>query len=185
MDTDLDWQQFLEKGDNNSFSIIYNHYVDELYSYGVHLGFQDEMCKDAIQDVFYKLYISRKDLHHIRNLSKYIFKFYKNRLIDITRKDARTEYLDLLNEDFPIQVTVLEEMIEIENLEILRKKLELLLNSLSGQQREAVYMKYMQGLSYEKIGKVLGINTDSVRKLMCRTIKKLREQAGMINGKNV
>ncbi|MDR2774828.1 MAG: RNA polymerase sigma factor [Tannerella sp.] len=177
MDTDLCWQQFLEKGDNNSFSVIYSNYVDELYSYGIHLGFQDETCRDAIQDVFYKLYISRENLHHIKNLSTYIFKSYKNRLIDITRRDARTEGLDPFNEDFPIQVTVLEEIIDIEDSEILKKKAESLLNSLSGQQREAIYMRYMHELSYEEIGTVLGISADSVRKLMYRAIKKLRGQA--------
>ncbi|MDR1221274.1 MAG: RNA polymerase sigma factor [Tannerella sp.] len=178
MDTDLYWQQFLEKGDNNSFSIIYNHYVDELYSYGVHLGFQDEICKDAIQDVFYKLYISRKKLHHIKKLSAYIFKFYKNRLIDITRKNERTENIDSFDGDISIQNTILDDIIDVENLETVKKKVKSLLDKLSKQQREMIYMKYIYGLNYEEISKVLGINTDSVRKFMCRTMKKLREQAG-------
>ena len=70
---DLNWKSFVEKGDEPSFSIIYNNHVDDLYSYGVGLGFQKEMCKDAIQDTFYKLYISKDKLSCIENITGYIF----------------------------------------------------------------------------------------------------------------
>ena len=59
---DINWKQFIEKGDETSFSTLYNRYVDDLFSYGMSLGFQKETCKDAIQDTFYKLYISRAKL---------------------------------------------------------------------------------------------------------------------------
>jgi len=57
---DLNWRTFLEKGDEASFSVIYDNLLDDLYSYGVSLGFQEETCKDGIQDIFYKLYISSR-----------------------------------------------------------------------------------------------------------------------------
>ena len=44
--------------DDLSFSIVYDTYVEVLYAYGIHLGFRDELCKDAIQDVFYNIFIN-------------------------------------------------------------------------------------------------------------------------------
>src|SRR5690554_2842036 len=73
------WKNFLEKGDEFSFSIIYNKYVEELYAYGISLGFQKENCKDAIQDVFIKIFLDRNNISKIENKSGYIFRSYKNR----------------------------------------------------------------------------------------------------------
>lgn len=58
MNTDLIWKKFIDKKDDLSFSIVYDTYVEVLYAYGIHLGFRDELCKDAIQDVFYNIFIN-------------------------------------------------------------------------------------------------------------------------------
>jgi len=76
---DTNWKRFLEKGDEPSFSFIYNTHADDLYAYGISLGFQKETCKDAIQDTFYKLYISKDNLKHVENVTAYIFKHFKYR----------------------------------------------------------------------------------------------------------
>ena len=53
------------KGDNNAFSSIYNKYVDELFAYGIGLGFERETLKDAIQDTFFKFYTNKKQLEGV------------------------------------------------------------------------------------------------------------------------
>ncbi len=105
---DLSWRSFVEKGDEPSFSFVYNNHVDDLYSYGISLGFQKETCKDAIQDTFYKLYISKDNLGHIKNITAYIFKSFKHRLIDLSRKSIKEEALDSITESFTVQITVLD-----------------------------------------------------------------------------
>lgn len=173
---DLSWRSFVERGDEPSFSIIYNNHVDDLYSYGVSLGFQKEMCKDAIQDTFYKLYISKNNLSHIKNITAYIFKSFKYRLIDLSRKNIKEEALDSITESFTVQVTVLDNIIDSEKTEFLKKKVTSLLNGLTDNQREIVYLKYMIGLSHREIADVMSIREESARKLLYRTMEKLREQ---------
>ncbi|MGP1420810.1 MAG: RNA polymerase sigma factor [Tannerella sp.] len=176
MNIDLIWQKFLQGGDDRSFSAIYNEYVDELYSYGIQWGFRDEICKDAIQDVFYKMYISRNSLKQIKNPAAYLLKSYRYRLIDILRKEVKTQYIDLSDHFFISENNILEQIIDAEESNLLKSKVEKLLNRLSGQQREALYMKFSLGLGYDEIGEILNINSDSVKKLIYRTMKKLREQ---------
>ncbi|MEA5127503.1 MAG: sigma-70 family RNA polymerase sigma factor [Proteiniphilum sp.] len=173
---DLSWRSFVEKGDESSFSIIYNKHVDDLYSYGISLGFQKEMCKDAIQDTFYKLYISKDKLSQIQNITAYIFKSFKHRLIDLTRKNIKEETLDAITESFTVQVTVLDNIIDNEKTEILKKKVISLLNGLTDNQREVVYLKYMIGLEHKEIADIMNIREESARKLLYRTMEKLREQ---------
>jgi RNA polymerase sigma factor (sigma-70 family) len=173
---DLSWMNFVEKGGESSFAIIYNNHVDDLYSYGVSLGFEKEMCKDAIQDVFYKLYISRDNLRHIKNITAYIFGSFKHRLIDLHRKNIRGETLESATESFAVHVTVLDNIIDSEDAEILKKKVSSLLNGLTANQREIIYLKYMIGLEHKEIADVLDIREESARKLLYRTMEKLRQQ---------
>ncbi|SEA25545.1 MULTISPECIES: RNA polymerase sigma factor [Proteiniphilum] len=173
---DLSWRSFVEKGDEPSFSIIYNNHVDDLYSYGISLGFQKEMCKDAIQDTFYKLYISKDNLSYVKNVTAYIFKSFKHRLIDLSRKKIKEETLESVAESFTVQVTVLDNIIDSEDAEILKKKVTSLLNGLTPNQREVVYLKYMIGLGHKEIADVLDIREESARKLLYRTMEKLRQQ---------
>lgn len=173
---DLNWKNFLEKGDEASFSVIYNNHVDDLYSYGIGLGFQKEMCRDAMQDIFYKLYISKDNLRSIENVTAYIFKSFKHRLIDLSRRKIREENIEFVAESFTTNVTVLDNIIDSENAEILKKKVSSLLNGLTANQREIVYLKYMIGLGHKEIADVLDIREESARKLLYRTMEKLRQQ---------
>lgn len=170
------WMNFVENGDEKSFSVIYNKHVDDLLSYGVSLGFQKEMCKDAIQDTFYKLYISKHNLSHIKNITAYIFKSFKYRLIDMSRKNIREEPIVPIAEFFAVNVTVLDDMIDSEEADILKKKVNLLLEGLTSKQREVVYLKYMIGLQHKEIADMLDIHEESARKLLYRTMDKLRKQ---------
>ena len=176
MNMDKLWQKFLKYGDDHSFSLIYISHIDKLYSYGIHLGFHSEECKDAIQDVFYKLYLSSENLSRVNYIAAYLFTSLKNRLIDISRKDSKIQKVELINQSFSIDVTILDDIIDAEKAVILKNKVDELLASLTPQQREAVYLRYMHDLNYNEISELLDINPDSARKLMFRAMKKLREQ---------
>lgn len=179
------WNIFLKTGDKKSFSIIYDHYVDILYSYGLHLGFEEEVCKDAIQDVFYKLYTSHEKLEHVKNHTAYLFRSLRNRLIDLIRREKRTDNIEQIGEKFSINVTVLDDIIDTETANLLKEKVENMLKKLSGQQREAVYMRYMLELEYKEISDLLEIKPESARKLIYRAMEKLREQIKSENSENM
>ena len=92
------FQRFVD-GDDAAFTFIYNKYVDLLLQYGRSLGFEKEVLKDAIQDVFVKLYLNRRNLSEVRNLKYYLFRSLKNNLLDMLKvlKDA--------NLDIPVRET--------------------------------------------------------------------------------
>lgn len=168
------WKSFKEKGEERYFSVIYNRLVDDLFFYGISMGFQKESCKDAIQDTFYKLYVSRERLQEVHNITSYIFKMFKNRLLYIKSQNREKETIEQHADTFSIQVTILDELINSEKKEFVKNKIEQMLNGLSEHQKEMVYLKYMIGLQHKEIGEILGIREDSARKQLHRIIKKLR-----------
>lgn len=175
------WKEFIEKTDEDCFSVIYEKCTDTLFSYGVSMGFQKEPCKDAIQDIFYQLYISKDNLTHVQNITAYIFKVFKHRLLHITCKTKEEESIDLHTNLFTLQVTALDFIIDSERKEIIKNKIELLLNSLSNKQKEVVYLKYIIGLQHKEISQILGIREDSARKQLYRAIEQLRKFASENN----
>lgn len=170
------WKNFLEKGDEFSFSLIYNKYVEELYAYGISLGFQKENCKDAIQDVFIKIFLDRNNISKIENKSGYIFRSYKNRLIDLKKKNNNKDNIDSVEDKFTIEVTILDNLIETEIANIVKEKIKKLLESITPNQREVVYLKYVVGLQHSEIAEILGIHEESARKLLYRAMEKLRNK---------
>lgn len=170
------WKNFLEKGDEFSFSLIYNKYVEELYAYGISLGFQKENCKDAIQDVFIKIFLDRNNISKIENKSGYIFRSYKNRLIDLEKKNNNKDNIDSVEDKFTIEVTILDNLIDTETANIVKEKIKKLLESITSNQREVVYLKYVVGLQHSEIAEILGIHEESARKLLYRAMEKLRNK---------
>ena len=54
------------------------------------------------------------------------------------------------------------------------------MNSLSIRQKEAIYLKYTEGLSYQEISEVLEIDIASVRTLVYRGIKRIKRKHRII-----
>jgi DNA-directed RNA polymerase specialized sigma24 family protein len=69
-------------------------YADQLLSYGTGLGFERETLKDAIHDVFCKLYADKRFLMNVKSLRSYLFRSLRNRLINIYRSQTNTIGLD-------------------------------------------------------------------------------------------
>lgn len=180
MNTDS-WIKFLG-GDENAFSDLYRSYFNELFAYGLKIGFDEETCKDAIQDVFYKIYTSRKQLTHVRNIEHYLLHCLKNRLFDIHNAALRIN--DISHEHITVESddTIIEQIIEKE-MELQKElRLKKSLASLPAKQRKIIYFHYQLNLSFDEIATLLDMNPDTVKKSTYRALQKLRDsQPNKIN----
>ena len=134
------------KGDNNAFSSIYNKYVDELFAYGIGLGFERETLKDAIQDTFFKFYTNKENI------------------------------VDVTNLPFLIEPSVLDELVANEDKAAIETEIKNLLEILTDRQKEAVYLRFIQELEYEEVANLLDMTAPAVRKLISRAIKRMRDE---------
>lgn len=164
------------KGDSDAFSIIYNKYIDELFAYGVGFGFDRETLKDAIQDVFVKFYIKKKQLKDIVELKYYLFRMLKNHLFDIHRSIKREVKEEITDLPFLIEPSILDELVAIEEKLAFESEMETLLGVLTDRQREAVYLRFIQEMGYEEIGELMEMTAPAVRKLVVRAMKRMRDK---------
>ena len=181
MNTDLLLHRII-KGDNEAFATLYRSYVDKLFGYGRGLGFDENICLDAIQDIFCKIYTNHSELSHVQNISYYLFRSFKNRLIDISRKNKTEELSSEHEPNFDSEISVLETIIDEEERLILQQQVKSLLDNLTANQREVIYLRYMQEMEYDEIAGLMNITPESARKLVYRAMTKMRAQSGLTTG---
>lgn len=168
-----------------NLTTLYNLYVNDLFTYGTYLGFEREVVKDAIHDVFEKISSKRKILENVSNVKFYLFRSLKNRLYDIQKNKKNQIGLDGIAAEevkpFQINVSIEDHFIEQEEKREIEKDIEEMLNSLTDKQREIIYLKYVQEYDYKQISELLDINIHSCRKLVSKAITNLREKYGVIS----
>lgn len=172
--------------DLHSFiSYLYREYSDDLFSYAVHLGFDENSAMDAIHDVFYKLCARKIAVEKISNPQFYLFKALKNRLLDMCR--TKREYESPFNDEaerigempFNLSVTIEDTLIEEEDMKEIRSVIEKMLNRLTDRQREAIYLRYIKEYDYEKVAELMRISIESCRNLISKSLKKMRDSSSL------
>jgi RNA polymerase sigma factor (sigma-70 family) len=165
--------------EDKEIDTLYRMYVQDLFSYALNLGFDRETSMDAIHDIFCKICTDKKVLEKVTHIRFYLLRALKNRLLDLykLKKEIPGLSLEMIADEIPftIQVTIEDRMIENEEKEKIRSKVEQLLESLTDRQREIIYLRYTLDCDYEEIAQLMHISVPACRKLFHNVIAKLRK----------
>lgn len=166
-----------KEGDDHAFSFFYEFYINDLYAYGISLGGEKEVVKDAVQDIFLKIYFEKKDFASADHLKYFLLKSLKNSLYNIYKSKAVSTTTGISEEvlNFSITTTVLDQIIVEEDRSLIKQQVDDLLSKLTSRQKEAIYLRFMQELEYEEIAGIMDMTPHAVRKLISRSLKRLRE----------
>ena len=169
------WENF-QLGDKEAFAHLYNQYVEILYRYGTKLTNNQELVKDAIQEIFLDLYVNRKNnLTDPNNLKYYLILALKRNIIKKIKRTRRSVNEAALNEllfepEYSIEKKIIDDELKREkNIHVVNA-----LKQIPAKQKEALYLRYNEGLGYDEISRILNISRDSVRKQVYRAIKKIK-----------
>ena len=148
------------------------------------MGLSHDTCLDVIHDVFCRI-IEKGTVFETNSIKHYLFRSFMNRYLDIQKSRKREISGDGNELPYLIEVSLEETtaedyIIHQEEKERLKQKVEFLLGILTHRQREAIYLRYMEEMEYEEIGKLLDMTAESVRKLVFRGLEKIRKQVGEI-----
>lgn len=171
-DTQL-WSDFLS-GSEKAYKIIYDTHVQSMFKFGSHFTKNDEIIHDCIHDVFIDLHKYRTNLQTTNNIKKYLFISLKRKLFKILNEEGRYVHFDAETPSFFYSLSVSSETdddLKSRQFELLEKAML----ELSNRQREAIYLRFVSGLSYDELSEVLHMNYQSARNLIFRGIERLRE----------
>lgn len=179
-----EWNRFIHDGNPDSLSVVYFHYYDLLFTYGMKHSTDKQAVEDAIQDVFMTLIKSRNNIGIVQNLTGYMVSSFRRELFTKLNKQKKTIVTDNLPvEHFEFFKSDDQDLIEKENLDQLSSIVRECIGKLPSKQQEIVYLRFENGISYEEIASMLQITVDSCYKSVYRSIKTIRNEVRRITGK--
>jgi len=168
------WKRY-KKGDNGVLSAIYTDNAKILYQYGLKFTSKRSIIEDAIQDIFSKLVSDRESIGDTDNIKFYLLISFKRRLFRLLKRELRYDYsLGSDNYIFGVRYSIEHDIILNEDQNLQANLLIRLLKKLSPHQKEAIYLKFTLGLTYEEISEILNMHIESSRNLIYRAIKSLK-----------
>lgn len=147
-----------------------------LFQYGYRIIQNEALVKDMIQELFLNLWNKRNEISEAISVKSYLCVSLRRvllRRIKRQRNQSRREfdYISTYTEETPN----VEELIDKAEMEYQKKQqlMEALLY-LTDRQKEAVYLKYFDGLSNNEISEVMDVNKQSVYNHISKAIQKMQ-----------
>ena len=155
---------------------IYKNYVPVLYNYGCKIINDPAVVEDCIQDVFVELWENSAKMADIRCLKAYLFKILRRKImahLDHDKKQfLQKEYVR--ESDFKITFSFETMLIEKELLKDQKRSLKLALGTLTNRQREAIFLKFYEGHSYNEVADIMKLEKSAVYTLVYKAMSQLR-----------
>lgn len=137
------------------------------------------MVEDAIHDLFTELWNRNGRLPNLSNVKFYLFKALRNKLLKQIGYPRNLSLEELPEHAFPLTVSSETHLIKDEESIELRTRLQHALEQLTTHQREILYLKFNEGLSYAEIAEITQINYQSVVNIVYRAMNTLRNHMGI------
>jgi RNA polymerase sigma factor (sigma-70 family) len=170
------WQR-LRMDDNSAFSALFERYHPLLIRYGHSLTNNPERIADCVQDVFVDVWLYRHSLSETALVKAYLLASVRKRIARLYERDTIFRHTTSLETvEFSLDFSIEEQLIADEETATKVTRLNQLVNALPARQKEALYLRFHQGLSIEHIATVLGINHQSVSNLLQRAMLHLRKE---------
>ena len=163
------------QGDQEAFSVLYERYVRRIYSYIYYRTGNVHDAEDLTERVFHRA------LHHIRNFryqglpfSAWLYRIAHNLVANWHRDNQRRQEVPIeghlhlaMSGEHP--ESHLERNQEIERLIQAIQK-------LSPERQNLIVLKFVEQLSNEEIGKIMGRSEGAIKSLYHRTLLALRNE---------
>jgi len=163
------------RSDQELFSRLFGSYATPLVQWAYLLCHDKDLAEDIVADVFTYIWEIRGHWNVRTTVEAYLFGAVRVRTRSILRTDSRR---GKIAEDFYASHERAERSVStpganIEHAE-LQGQVHGILARLSPRQREAVYARWYEEMSYDDIGALLDISALAARQLVFRAIGALR-----------
>jgi RNA polymerase sigma factor (sigma-70 family) len=150
-------------GHDDAFRVIHDRYRQRLFAYTRQMLIHRQDAEDALQDIFVRAYTGLRASNRELALRAWLYRVAHNRCIDQLRRPAPPppEVLELLRS--PVH----DPIAEADRRESLRRLIADV-RRLPDQQRSALLMRELGGMSYTDLSDALGVTIPAVKSLLVR-----------------
>ncbi|NSL87295.1 sigma-70 family RNA polymerase sigma factor [Chitinophaga sp. Mgbs1] len=169
------WREIVN-GNETAFQHLYRFHFTMLYEYGMRLCADEELVRESIQQLFVKLWTNRAGLDTVKRVRPYLLVSLRGMIYNKIR-DAKRRRVTTLEDDYDFELVFSPESVYIEKESRHEQlaALQLAMEQLTGRQKEIIYLRYFQELSYDDIAAMMNISVKGAYKLTARALLTLRE----------
>jgi len=130
-------------------------------------------AEDATQEVFLKLWNLREDLLDVENMQAFVLRVTRNLCLDkIRAQNRRTQHDDLIGYMGAEKTENPHERTESrDTLSVVKK----MIATLPDTQRTVITLRDIEGLEFEEIAEITGLNENAIKVNLSRARKKIRD----------
>lgn len=170
------WRRY-KNGDGLAFSYMYQQYTKILYIYGMKITPDKEIVKDCIQDLFVELWLYRSTVAQTDSIKYYLFKSLRRKIVSRISNENQLTSVDEQIHPQKLGVTTSYELdlIAEQTIQERRDKINLSMNCLTKRQKEAIFLKFYNELSYDEIASIMSLSRQAVYNLIFKALKELKK----------
>ena len=174
----------IKAGDQAAFKELVEQYKKQVYYLALDMTGDHFDAEDVSQNVFVKAYRGIGKFRSGSKLSTWLYRITVNTVIDSRRRKFHpTVSISQTRDDDsgvgPLEIPALDAASNPESsasAAVIDDHIAVALNSLSDQERTVFVMRHYHDLPLKEISKVLDVAEGTVKSLLFRAIRKLREQ---------
>jgi RNA polymerase sigma factor (sigma-70 family) len=170
----------LKKGDGQAFKTLVETWQDMVFNTILGMVQDEQEAEDLSQEVFVQIFQSIKQFRGDSKLSTWMYRIAVTKSLDWTRKKKAKKRINLMKsligfgDKEPQPIEFMHPGIVMENKESARELFKAM-QLLPENQRVALTLIKVEGLSYEEVAAVLGLTIKAVEALMHRAKENLRK----------
>jgi RNA polymerase sigma-70 factor (ECF subfamily) len=145
---------------------------DKLFRLARRILNDTEESEDVTQEIFYRLWARRNDLANYRSIEAFAMVMTKNLCLDKI-KSKHHQKTELTEWNAPVDYHSPQKLIELKED---AGNIHRFIQQLPEQQRMIIQMRDVEGIEFEEIAEILGMNLNAVRVNLSRARKAIREQ---------
>lgn len=156
------------------FRQLFDGYKNRVFGYVFAITHSHHVSEEITQELFIKLWTSRKLLEQVDNIESYIFVMARHLAIDYLRRHTADEkkLQQLYQRMQPDHATAEDRIIEQEY----HLLLENAINLLSPQRRQVYQLSRSEDMNLDAIARKLGLSRNTVKNHLVEALKQIREQ---------
>lgn len=168
-----------QQGDKEAFQLLISQYHPFVYKFLVKITDNEQNAEDLTQETFLKVIrnIDKFDTVGQAKFSTYVITIAKNAYIDYLRKEKKFRQNIPLPENFNVE----DVNIQVEDIVVDKLYGQSILANLEGlaeEQKIAIKLKYIEGLTLKEIGNQLKLEPKTVKSRIHNGMAKLRKRLG-------
>lgn len=174
-DTDEQLMAAVQGGDTSALGELFHRHHAALYRYFLRMSGSAALSEDLTQEVFLRVLRKSETWQREARFSSWMYRIAHNAFIDHTRK---SKWETAMPEKIDIAAPMSRKLEEDEEHALLHQALM----AMPPDKRELLVLSRFQGLRYDQIGELLGVETNTVKVRVFRALGQLREIYERISG---